>query len=372
LLATTIAKLQKPPSVFLSGSAMGYYGNRGDEELTETSSAGTGFLSDICTQWEAASAPAAEAGIRTALLRTGIVLSPDGGALAKQLPLFRLGLGGRFGRGRQWQSWIAIDDHVRAMEHLLTTEVSGPVNLTAPNPVTNAEFTATLAHVMHRPALLPIPKFGPSLLLGSELAQSLLYDSSRVLPAALTASSFEWTLPTLDDALHHLLGADHEHHDHDHDHKDFEEPSVSDKTVSATRLVSAPAQKIFDLLADPAMHPVLDGSGTVKQPASDVPSRLTLGAEFGMSMKRGMPYRVKNTVTAFDEPHRIAWKHSGPAVWSYELEEVDGGTQVAESWSAGDGVLSKMFGVMGVPKQNLKSIQATLERLERYVTTGRT
>jgi len=209
LLATTLAKLQRPPKTLLSGSAIGYYGNRGDEELTEAAGPGRGFLSEVCQQWEAATAPAAEAGIRTCLLRTGIVLTPDGGALAKQLPFFRFGLGGRFGGGHQWQSWITLDDHVRAMEHLLTAELSGPVNLTAPNPVTNAEFTATLAHVMHRPALLPIPKFGPGLLLGPELAQSLLYDSARVLPAALRASSFEWTAPTLDEALHGLLGGDH-------------------------------------------------------------------------------------------------------------------------------------------------------------------
>jgi uncharacterized protein (TIGR01777 family) len=219
LLSSTLAKLQRPPKVFLSGSAIGYYGDRGDEELTESSGAGHGFLSDVCVQWEAAAAPASEAGVRTARLRTGIVLSAEGGALAKQLPLFRFALGGRFGRGKQWQSWIAMDDHVRAVEHLLTAEVAGPVNLTAPNPVTNADFAATLGHVMGRPALLPIPKFGPSLLLGSELAQSLLYDSARVLPAALTASSFEWSTPTLDDALHGILGGGHGHsHDHDHDH----------------------------------------------------------------------------------------------------------------------------------------------------------
>ncbi|MCU1346419.1 MAG: Epimerase [Acidimicrobiia bacterium] len=219
LLAATLAKLQRPAKVLLSGSAIGYYGNRSNESLTEASAAGSGFLPDVCRQWEAAAAPAVEAGIRTAFLRTGIVLSADGGALAKQLPLFRYGLGGKFGRGQQWQSWIAMADYVAAIEHLLTADVAGPVNLTAPNPVTNAEFTATLGHVLHRPAVLPIPKFGPSLLLGRELTQALLYDSARVFPNALTDSGFVWSLPLLDDALHSILGHDHPHdHPHDHDH----------------------------------------------------------------------------------------------------------------------------------------------------------
>jgi hypothetical protein len=145
---------------------------------------------------------------------------------------------------------------------------------------------------------------------------------------------------------------------------------MTDKAVSATRFVPAPAQTIFDLLANPAMHPVLDGSGTVKQPTSGGPSRLGLGAEFGMSMKRGMPYRVKNTVVSFEEPHHIAWKHFGNPVWDYQLVEVPGGTQVTESWRYHGGVLSKVLELLGVPKQNEKSINATLERLEHHVTNG--
>jgi uncharacterized protein (TIGR01777 family) len=207
LLAQTLAKLHRRPSVFLSASAVGYYGNRGDEILTETSSGGHGFLSDICQEWEASTGAASEAGIRTVHLRTGIVLSVKGGALAKQLPLFRFGLGGRFGFGRQWQSWIAIDDYVAAISHLLSSTVTGPVNFTAPNPVANAEFTKTLARVMHRPAFLAIPKFGPSLLLGSELAQTLLYDGQRVLPEVLSCDGFTWRYPLLDEALHKLLDA---------------------------------------------------------------------------------------------------------------------------------------------------------------------
>lgn len=205
LLARTVASLSKKPSVFLSGSAIGIYGARGDEALDETSNIGTSYLADVCQQWESATAPATSAGIRTVFLRTGIVLTPTGGALKKQLPLFKLGLGGRFGSGKQWQSWITIDDEVRAIEFLLTTPVFGAVNLTAPNPVTNAEFTATLAQVLHRPALIPIPSFGPKLLLGSELTEALLLTGQRVLPAVLTANGFTFTQSNLAEALRSML-----------------------------------------------------------------------------------------------------------------------------------------------------------------------
>ncbi|MGA0064710.1 MAG: TIGR01777 family oxidoreductase [Ilumatobacteraceae bacterium] len=203
-LACAIAGATRKPSVFLSGSAIGVYGARDDETLDENSSHGEGFLADVCEKWEAA---AAGAGVRTVLLRTGIVLSPRGGALKKQLPLFKLGLGGRFGSGSQWQSWISIDDEVRAIEYLLTAPVTGAVNLTAPTPVTNAEFTRTLAKVVKRPALLPIPSFGPKLLLGAELADALLFTGQRVVPTALTHSGFRFEHPTLDVALRHLLKA---------------------------------------------------------------------------------------------------------------------------------------------------------------------
>jgi uncharacterized protein (TIGR01777 family) len=206
LLASTIAGAERRPGVFLSGSAIGWYGPRGDEELDESSSGGDSFLADICRQWEAAAGAASAAGVRTALLRTGIVLSPKGGALKKQLPLFKLALGGRFGKGTQWQSWISIDDEVGAIEHLLTADVEGPVNLTAPQPVTNREFTEVLGRVLKRPAVVPIPSFGPKLLLGGELADALLFTGQRVLPARLTSSGFEFAHPTLEVALRALLG----------------------------------------------------------------------------------------------------------------------------------------------------------------------
>jgi uncharacterized protein (TIGR01777 family) len=200
-----MASLSRKPSVFLSGSAIGIYGARNDEQLTEVSTHGTGFLADVCEQWEAAAKPAADAGIRTVYLRTGIVLTPKGGALKKLLPLFKLGVGGKFGNGKQWQSWISIDDEIGAIEHLLTANVSGAVNLTAPNPVTNAEFTKVLASVLKRPAIVPVPTFAPKILLGGELADALLFTGQRVIPAALNASGYTFKHNTLESAFRSLL-----------------------------------------------------------------------------------------------------------------------------------------------------------------------
>ena len=205
LLARTIASLSRKPSVFLSGSAIGIYGARNDEQLTEVSTHGTGFLAEVCEQWEAAAKPAVDAGVRTVYLRTGIVLSPKGGALKKLLPLFKLGVGGKFGNGKQWQSWISIDDEIGAIEHLLTANVSGAVNLTAPNPVTNAEFTKVLASVLKRPAIVPVPTFAPKILLGGELADALLFTGQRVIPAALNASGYMFKHTTLESAFRSLL-----------------------------------------------------------------------------------------------------------------------------------------------------------------------
>jgi uncharacterized protein (TIGR01777 family) len=205
LLARTIASASNKPKVFLSGSAIGFYGARGDEQLTESGSAGSGFLADVCKEWEASAAPAREVGVRTVFLRTGIVLSPRGGALKKLLPLFRLGVGGRFGNGKQWQSWISLTDELNAIEHLLTANIDGPVNLTAPLPVTNGEFTKVLARVLKRPALVPVPGFGPRLLLGGELADALLFTGQRVLPEKLQASGYQFAHRDLESALRSLL-----------------------------------------------------------------------------------------------------------------------------------------------------------------------
>jgi len=205
LIASTIAGLDAPPSVLLSGSAIGFYGDTGDRRIDETAPAGNDFLSSVVVDWETAAAPAAQAGIRTTFLRTGIVLSPKGGALAKQLPAFKFGIGGRFGSGAQMQSWISLVDEVRAIEWLLTNDVAGPVNLTSPNPVSNAEFTKTLGKVLHRPTFI-IPMIGPRVLFGRELADALLLTSQAVIPAALESHGFVFEQPVLDAALRDLLG----------------------------------------------------------------------------------------------------------------------------------------------------------------------
>ncbi|MCU1485772.1 MAG: hypothetical protein JWN67_2518 [Actinomycetia bacterium] len=206
LLAETMAALDPKPSVLLSGSAVGFYGDGGEAELTESSPAGSGFLADLVQQWEAAARPAVDAGIRTAYLRSGVVLSATGGAMAKTLPLFKLGLGGPIGDGKQWWPWISIDDEVGAIVHLLTAEVSGPVNLTAPHPARFKEYAKAQGRALHRPVFLPVPKLGPKLLLGSELAAALLGDSQRVLPSVLQTSGYEFRHPEIGEAMEALLG----------------------------------------------------------------------------------------------------------------------------------------------------------------------
>ncbi|MFM8562488.1 MAG: TIGR01777 family oxidoreductase [Acidimicrobiia bacterium] len=205
LLASTMAGLADGPKVLLSGSAIGIYGESLDTVFDETSATGDGFLADVCVQWERNAAAAVEAGIRTVFLRTGIVLSPRGGALKKLLPLFKLGAGGRMGSGRQWQSWISIDDEVSAIDHLLSSKISGAVNLTAPTPVTQAEFTKVLAKVLKRPSFLPVPSFGPKLLLGGELADALLFTGQKVLPRALQSDGYSFAHGDLESALRALL-----------------------------------------------------------------------------------------------------------------------------------------------------------------------
>ena len=205
VLAEALAGLDPRPSVLLNASAVGYYGDRGDEVLTEVSGPGTGFLPEVVQAWEAATGVASRAGIRTACFRTGIVLSADGGALAKQLPLFRFGVGGRFGSGKQWLPWIALEDEVGAIVHLLTADLEGPVNLAAPEPVTNATFTTVLGRVLGRPTFVPVPAFGPRLLLGRELADELLFSSARMVPEKLRAGGYEFSHPELEGALRSVL-----------------------------------------------------------------------------------------------------------------------------------------------------------------------
>ena len=205
LLAGALASLDSKPPVLVSGSAIGFYGDRGDEQLTETSERGTGFLPDVVVAWEAAAGPAEAAGIRTPRLRTGVVLDRSGGVLGRIAPLARFGLLGKLGTGKQWMSWISLADEVRAIRYLLEHDIAGPVNLTAPTPVTNAVFTKAMGHVLHRPTFLPIPDFGPKLLVGSELANVLLFEGQRVLPEKLMNAGFEFEQPELEGALRSIL-----------------------------------------------------------------------------------------------------------------------------------------------------------------------
>jgi len=205
LLAETLAGLTTKPAVLVSASGVDYYGARRDEVLTEESPPGDGFLTEVCEAWEAATQPAEDAGIRVVRIRTGPVLSGAGGLLKRLLLPFKLGLGGRVGTGDQYMSWIAIDDHVGAVLHLLGSEVSGPVNLTAPNPATNVEFTKALGRVLKRPTTIPTPLFPLKILYGAELVESLLVTGQRVAPARLEASGYQFRYDQLEQALRGVL-----------------------------------------------------------------------------------------------------------------------------------------------------------------------
>jgi hypothetical protein len=206
LLCETLARLASRPRVLVAASASGYYGDRGNEVLREESEAGSSFLSQVCQEWEAATKPAAESGIRVVNLRFGFVLSPAGGGLAKMLPAFKMGVGGKIGSGRQYLSWIGIDDLVQIILFATTTEaLHGPANAVAPNPVTNLEFTKTLARVLGRPAFFPMPAFAVRLAFG-EMGEELLLASTRVEPAQLLSAGYQFRFIQLEGALRHLLG----------------------------------------------------------------------------------------------------------------------------------------------------------------------
>ncbi|HMD18700.1 MAG TPA: TIGR01777 family oxidoreductase [Alloacidobacterium sp.] len=204
-LCELLAGLKNPPQTLLCASATGIYGDRDDEILTEASAPGTGFLAETCAAWEAAAQPAKAAGIRVVHLRFGVALSPEGGALARMLPLFRLGLGGRLGSGRQWMDWISPSDIVSAVSHIIATpQLAGPVNMVAPTPVTNAEFTQILAKALHRPAIFPAPAFALRAAVG-EMADEAILASVRAIPAQLTQSGFQFQHPQLATALESML-----------------------------------------------------------------------------------------------------------------------------------------------------------------------
>ena len=207
LLCDALTGLSRPPKTLVCASAVGYYGDRGEESLTEESPPGTGFLAEVCREWEAASAPAARKGIRVVALRLGMVLSPKGGALPRMLPLFRAGLGGVIGDGRQYVGWVVLDDLPHIILHALQRgDLSGPVNAVAPRPVTNREFTKALGKALSRPTPLPVPAFALRLAVGREMADALLLASARVVPRRLEESGYRFRFPELGGALRHLLG----------------------------------------------------------------------------------------------------------------------------------------------------------------------
>lgn len=205
-LCEALAGMNNPPDVLICASAIGYYGDTGDQTVDEGNPSGEGFLAELCRDWEAATAPARERGIRVVNLRFGIVLSPRGGALAQMLTPFQMGAGGIIGNGRQYMSWVAIDDVAGIIAHVLQDkQVSGPVNAVSPNPVDNKEYTRVLGKVLHRPTIFPIPAFGARLVFG-EMADELLLASGRVMPTKLSAAGYRFQYPDLEDALRHVLG----------------------------------------------------------------------------------------------------------------------------------------------------------------------
>lgn len=205
LLGDALANLTVPPKTFISASAIGYYGNKGDEILTEASPAGDDFLAHVCAEWEQATGLATEKGIRVVNTRFGVILDTKGGALAKMLTPFRMGVGGKIGSGKQWMSWIALDDVIEGIKFALAQDsISGPVNFVAPNPVTNAEFTKTLGQVLSRPTLFPVPAFAVRLLFG-EMGEALLLGSERVAPKRLMAEGYQFQYSQLEEALAKIL-----------------------------------------------------------------------------------------------------------------------------------------------------------------------
>lgn len=205
LLARTLAGLSQKPKVLVTASGVDAYGDGGDAQLTEDSPRGSTWLAELVRDWEGAAQPAADAGIRVAHIRTSMVLAAKGGALERMVKIAKLGVLGKIGSGKQWMSWITLDDEVRAIRHIIDGDLSGPVNLAAPNPVTNAEFTKLLGKAVKRPTFIPVPAFGPKLLLGSELAETLLLESKRAVPKKLLDDGFQFRHPTLPEAFAALL-----------------------------------------------------------------------------------------------------------------------------------------------------------------------
>jgi TIGR01777 family protein len=315
LLADALARLQHPPKVLVSASAIGYYGDHGNDWLDEDSRPGNGFLPEVCREWEHATAPAKARGIRVVNLRIGIVLGREGGALAKMILPFRLGAGGRLGNGRQYMSWITLHDLCRAVNHVLTTEsLEGPVNAVSPSPVTNREFTSALAATLCRPAVVPVPRFAVRLGLG-ELADELLLASIRVRPARLSNTSFRFEDTDISVALGKNVGA------------------VS--TLRKTQWIARPPHEVFPFFADannleritpPWLKFRILNPGVEMQRGALINYRLHV---------HGIPLCWQSEITEWEPPYRfVDVQRRGPySLWVHEhrFEPHDGGTLVQDT-----------------------------------------
>jgi uncharacterized protein (TIGR01777 family) len=314
LLAEALAGLSRPPKVLISASAIGFYGDRGSEQLSEASPAGEGFLAEVCKAWEAATQPASKRGIRVVNLRIGIVLSSAGGALPKMLLPFRLGVGGVLAGGQQYMSWITLDDLCRVIDHAMTVEfLSGPVNTASPRPVTNKEFTSMLAGAVRRPALFPVPRVAAHLALG-ELADALLLASTRVVPGKLLASGFRFEDPDLSFALAKSV------------------PGIS--TLESSQWIAHPPEDVFpffasannlDLLTPKWLQFEIRNPNVEMRPGALINYRLRL---------HGVPLCWQSEIVDWEPPYRfVDVQRRGPyGLWIHEhrFEPRDGGTLVSD------------------------------------------
>jgi hypothetical protein len=329
LLAESLTKLQRPPKVLVTASAIGYYGSRGDRILTEESPAGTGFLANVCKTWESASEPAVAHGIRVVRLRIGVVLSAKGGALAKMRRPFHLGLGGALGTGRQYMSWVTLRDLCRIVYHVLQTpSLSGAVNAVSPHPVTNREFTHALASAMHRPALFSVPRLAVRTAMG-ELGNSLLLASMRVVPAKLEASGFHFEDTDIALALHRIMG------------------KIS--ALHTSQWVARPIEQVFPFFANsnnleritpPWLQFEVLNPGVDVQRGSLIDYRLRI---------HGIPVSWQSEIVDWEPPYRFVdvQRHGPYSLWIHEhrFESKDGGTLIRDDvqYSAFGGYLVRKF-----------------------------
>jgi len=325
-----IGRLRRPPKVMVCASAIGFYGDRGEEILNEESPAGRGFLPYVCKAWESEALPASSRGTRVVRLRIGVVLSADGGALARMLPPFRLGVGGVLGTGRQYMSWVSLDDLCGIVEHVLLTEsLSGAVNAVSPRPVTNREFTQTLAGALGRPALFSVPRCGARVALG-ELADALLLASTRVLPAKLQASGFGFRHPDLSLAMAHIV------------------PGVSN--FNSTQWIGRPPVALFPFFASAGNLDTLTPPWLrfeILNPGAEMRSGALIDYKLRL---HGIPLRWQSEIIQWDPPRRFVdvQRHGPYGLWVHDhrFEARDGGTLVHDNvhyCAPGGTLIRKLF-----------------------------